>query len=466
MKEILKIPPKFWSLFHSGNRYIYMESLMAVYDEYLYNDYFLTRETCITIIAEHFADRTVDISADDDDLDKDVMEPMATKIISKLLRFAWLKKVEDYSSFKTNIVIPDYASMFIEVFKKLANPDSNDTDLYIQNVYTNIYSFYYDGKAGIELLKAAMANTTRLNRALQDMLHNMDRFFAALLEKENYEDLLSEHLNVYVEAIINRKYSILKTSDNFYIYKNDIKKLLRTIQEDENRLYMLKQRHEAEGKKEQAIETEFEEIIYEIERGIMNMEERISHIDTEHNKYVRATVSRLEYLLGNDDGLKGNVVTLLNLLSGGTGSGLLSRISGALQINDHTVVSPESLYKKRGKRRVFEDTVEVEEELEEELSRDDILRINRNKNRYSQSQIEAFVLDRMENGRYRTKDHPVCTEEEFDLLVLAYDYSIRKKSPFRVEVSDQMSGTIENEKYVYPDVVFVRKEKTEHVPIL
>ena len=220
MKEILKLPHQFWSVFSSRNRYIYMEALLTIYDEYLYNDYFLTKETCILLIAEHFTDRIVDISADDEDQDIDNMEPMATKILNRLIRYSWLKKVEDYSSFKTNIIIPDYASVFIETIKRLINPDADEKDLYIQNVYTNIYSFYFDTKAGIELLKAAMINTTRLNRALQDMLHNMDQFFGALLEKNNYEDLLSEHLNVYVDTIVNKKYSLLKTSDNFYIYKN------------------------------------------------------------------------------------------------------------------------------------------------------------------------------------------------------------------------------------------------------
>ncbi len=86
MKEILKISQLFWTLFYSKNRYIYIESLMAIYDEYLYNDYFLTKETCIQIIAEHFSDRIIDISADDDEQDLDSMESMATKIINRKWR--------------------------------------------------------------------------------------------------------------------------------------------------------------------------------------------------------------------------------------------------------------------------------------------------------------------------------------------------------------------------------------------
>ncbi len=464
MKEILKISQQFWHLFHSKNRYIYIEALMIIYDEYLYNDYFLTKETCIQIIAEHFSDRIIDITADEEELDLEslkevdaIAEPMATKILNRLLRFTWLKKVEDYSSFKTNIVIPDYASAFIEVFRKLSNPDSSETDIYIQNIYTNIYSFYYDNKAGIELLKTAKVNTTRLNRALQDMLHNMDEFFESLLQKENYEDLLEEHLDVYVEAIVNKKYSLLKTSDNFYIYKNDIKKLLRSIQEDEHRLHLLEQKMMAEGREQEDIDNEFMDLIYEIERGIINMENRIAHIDTEHSKYVRATVSRLEYLLSNDDSLKGNVVALLNQISNNKNNEMLNQVTQAISINDHTIISTDSFYKKRGKNKVFEETVEVEAEVEKELSKDEILRINRNRNRYSKTQIEQFILSQMDKGIYSTKEHSIENDEEFELLILAYDYSIRKNSPFHVVPGDR--GTITNGKYTYPDIVFEKNSK-------
>lgn len=452
MQEILKLSQQFWSVFSSRNRYIYMEALLTIYDEYLYNDYFLTKETCIQLIAEHFSDRIVDISADDEEQDVDKLEPMATKILNRLIRFTWLKKVEDYSSFKTNIIIPDYASLFIETIKRLSNQEDDDKDLYIQNVYTNIYSFYYDTKAGIELLKAAKINTTRLNRSLQDMLHNMDQFFGALLEKHSYEDLLLEHLNVYVETIVNKKYSLLKTSDNFYIYKNDIKKLLRAITEDEMRLNHLKHKLMAEGKKEEDIENEFADLLYEIERGIINMEKRISHIDTEHSKYIRATVSRLEYLLSSDDSIQGNVIALLNLMSGAKGVDLYPQVASAILVNDPTLISADSLYKKRGKRKLFEETVEVEEETEEELTKEDILRINRNKHRYSKAQIEDFIIHKLHEGSFRTRDYEIQTEEEFELLILAYDYSIRKTSPFHVVPGEK--GSITCGRFTYPDMVF------------
>jgi hypothetical protein len=182
------------------------------------------------------------------------------------------------------------------------------------------------------------------------------------------------------------------------------------------------------------------------------MEKRISHIDSEHSKYIKATVSRLEYLLSSDDSMQGNVIALLNLMSEAKGQKLHSQVTSVFLLNDHTVITPDSFYKKRGKRKQFEDTVELEVETEEELSKEDILRINQNKHRYSKAQIEAFILDRMQGGSFSTRDQVIDNDEDFELLVLAYDYSIRRTSPFHVVPGER--GTITSGKYSYPDIIF------------
>ena len=52
-----------------------------------------------------------------------------------------------------------------------------------------------------------------------------------------------------------------------------------------------------------------------IERGFDDIEHRISNMDKEHTKYVRATVTRLNYLLSGETDTKGLVVQLLNQMS-------------------------------------------------------------------------------------------------------------------------------------------------------
>ena len=46
MQFYYEIPASFWSLFRSVNRDVYIEALLAVNDEYQYNNYFLSREAC------------------------------------------------------------------------------------------------------------------------------------------------------------------------------------------------------------------------------------------------------------------------------------------------------------------------------------------------------------------------------------------------------------------------------------
>ena len=116
----------------------------------------------------------------------------------------------------------------------------------------------------------------------------MDKFFERLLDQESYGELLREHLDGYVEEIVKKKYHILKTSDNFYIYKMDIKKCLRDMRENEEWIESIRQKAKAAGDtKEDVLD-----LLDLIERGFDDIEHRISNMDREHSKYVRATVSR------------------------------------------------------------------------------------------------------------------------------------------------------------------------------
>ncbi|MHB8127671.1 MAG: Wadjet anti-phage system protein JetA family protein [Mobilitalea sp.] len=458
MNELQKIPQEFWNLFRSSNRYIYIEALIAIYDEYLYNDYFLTRETCIRLVSEHFEGRLIDVSADDDVIQPDSNEPTSTQIVNKLTGFTWLKKVEDYVNFRTNITIPDYAAIFIEALIKLDNPDEQETEIEIQNIYSNLYSFYNDKKLGIEMLNSAKQNATKLNRSLQNMLHNMDRFFESLLGKTTYEEVLTEHLEIFVETEVSKKYGLLKTSDNFYKYKNDIKDLLGQLQEDENRLYLLKRKIRSENPKktEEEIDIEYNDLIYEIDRSISNMETRIAHIDAEHSKYIRATVSRMEYLLSRDQNLKGNLIALLNIMGTGENEEVTKRTTEIIRINDFAVNSEDSFYKKRAKKIVVGESDEPEEEQEEDLSKGEILKANKSTARYSKANIESFILDNMKESIYKASEHPITSAKEFELMILAFDHSYRIKSPF--ELMEEPEEMIVNGEFSYPNAVFKLKK--------
>ena len=368
------------------------------------------------------------------------------------MKTGWLKKIEDYTSLTTNIVIPDYAAIFIEAFEKLSSQELEETDLYIQNVYATLYSFQNNPKVNLNMLRTALVNTKKLNKALQDMLHNMDKFFERLLDKKTYGELLREHLDGYVEEVVRKKYHILKTSDNFYIYKMDIKKCLREMRENDEWIESVRARAKAAGdEKEDVLE-----ILDQIERGFDDIEHRIANMDKEHTKYVRATVTRLNYLLSGETDTKGLVVQLLNKMSEDPDQmeEIITETGKRMNLSLLEILSEKSLYKRRKSRKDFISQL-LPDETTGDLDKDDILRLNRIQMRFSKKQIEEFIENNMEDEVMDASKINIADEEEFEKLILAYDYSTRKNS--RYMVLEEEPEMVEKDGYRYPALRFVKR---------
>ena len=118
------------------------------------------------------------------------------------------------------------------------------------------------------------------------------------------------------------------------------------------------------------------------------------------------------------------------------------------------VLSEKSLYKRRKPRQDFISRMAQEEEAQE-LDREDVLKLNRIQVRYTQAQIEEFVEEHMEQGVMDTARLRIVSAEEFEKLILAYDYSTRKKSRYLVI---EENGMLEDGEYRYPALKFVRKQ--------
>ena len=275
-----------------------------------------------------------------------------------------------------------------------------------------------------------------------DMLHNMDKFFGRLLEQKNYKNLLKEHLEGFVETAVQQKYHILKTSDNFYIYKMDIKRCLRSLRE------------EPEVAPDQ--ENEMLDLVDQIERGFEDIEHRIANMDREHSKYVRATVSRLNYLLSDETERHGLLIQLLNDLSAQEDperqTAMLGAVAGRMQLTGFSVLNEQPLYRQRRRKR-FEEEL-TGEEKSAELSREDILKMNQIRHRFTKKQIEEFIGDHMEDGVLETERMNLQSDEDFEKLILAYDITMRRNSRYQVVVQEEQ---VEHGGYSYPRMAFFRK---------
>ena len=503
MNYIYEIPAGFWSLFRSVNRDIYIEALLVLGDEYQYNNYFLSREACVQILSEMCSACRYTFEREEDETEEDQDAALPGRILNWLLRHGWLRKVEDYMAMTVNIVIPDYAAVLIEAFERLVHDDMEDTQVYIQNVYATLFSFKHDNRLNLSMLRTALVNTKRLNKSLQDMLHNMDKFFERLLEQKSYKTLLKEHLEGYVEEVVRQKYHILKTSDNFYIYKMDIKRCLKEMREDEAWVERVraKQRADRMQKEHQGFEEprsarpdagseesrsvrpgveagsrslsqslpfsrrsreeDVLDLLDQIERGFDDIEHRIANMDREHSKYVRATVSRLNYLLSDETERHGMLIQLLNHLGAEEDperqAEKISQTAERMNLSELTILNENPLYKRRRRRRFEEDLAAEEENAE--LSKEDILRLNRLRHRFTKKQIEEFLDSHMEDGVLETRKLTLSGDEEFEKLILAYDISMRKNSKYEVLMQEAKTGEqLSDGPYHYPPMAFVPRQ--------
>lgn len=458
--QFLEIPDSFWSLFRSKNRQIYIEALLRINEEYQYSNYFLSKEICIATLSDYFSESKaiLEWEEQDDSEEAELLEPMATRTLKWLLRNQWLRRIDDFNNMMEYIVIPDYASVFVEAFVQLAGEDIDETQVYIQNVYAILFSFRNDPRANIGLLKTALINTRKLNKSLQDLLLNVDKFFESLLKQDNYGDLLREHLDGYVEEIVQKKYHILKTSDNFYLYKVDINRLLQEMRQNTEWLNSVCVKNKQLRGIELAVEDIYEQLDL-IEKGFSDIEHRIQNLDREHNAYIRATVTRLNYLLTTEDNMKGLVIQVLNAIAEEDDEKAqerkLKEAGNLMNFSYPTVFSEKSFYKPRRAKKNFVEELKPEEETTEELSKEEILKLNKMKKRYSRQQIEAFVMEHMEDGRFAVTKDTINDDMAFEKLVLAYDQSIRRDSSFKAEIVGE--DLIDNGSFRYPEMVFKKK---------
>ena len=156
--------------------------------------------------------------------------------------------------------------------------------------------------------------------------------------------------------------------------------------------------------------------------------------------------------------MKGLVIRLLNHLSEAEDQeAAIQETGNRMNLSQVSILSEHALYKKRKPRAVFKETLAADEESVE-LTAQEILNLNRLKNRYSRKEIESYLASHMDHGRMEVTEHTVKTAEDFEMLILAYDYSTRRKSIYGVE--DPEPELIDNGRYRYPKLVFVRRNES------
>lgn len=157
--------------------------------------------------------------------------------------------------------------------------------------------------------------------------------------------------------------------------------------------------------------------------------------------------------------MKGLVIQLLNKLSANRGNeAMIQAVGNRMNLSQTSLLSEEALYKRRRPRTDFAKQLPDEKALPE-LSEEEILNYNKVKNRYSRKEIEDFIQGHMKEGSMEVDETTVGSDEDFEKLILAYDYSTRTQS--RYLAMEEEEDPVKNGPYTYPKLQFVRRNTHE-----
>ena len=232
----------------------------------------------------------------------------------------------------------------------------------------------------------------------------------------------------------------------------DIKKCLKDIRDDEAFIERVQARSRVLGDNQDDVT----ELLDMIERGFDDIEHRIANMDKEHTKYVRATVTRMNYLLSGETDTKGLVVQLLNRMSEKPEQmdEMITETGKRMNLSMLSMLSDKSLYKRRKSRKDFISQLQPDEMISD-LDKEDILKLNKIQTRFTKRQIEEFIEDHMEDDVMDVSKMRLTSEDDFEKLILAYDYSTRKNSKYKV--LDEDAKMLEKDGYRYPALRFVKR---------
>ena len=79
------------------------------------------------------------------------------------------------------------------------------------------------------------------------------------------------------------------------------------------------------------------------------------------------------------------------------------------------LLSEKSLYKRRKTKADFTEQLKDEEESEE-LSMEEVLNLNKVRNRYSQKEIEAFIEGSMADGKMVVDEQTIHSDQDLSLI--------------------------------------------------
>lgn len=460
------VPSNFFKMFTTVNKHIYVDSLLVLYSEFKESNYMLTKLESTVALGKYFDKKIYDFQDEDNEpvpKNKTVSE-YCNLIIRNFLKYGWLEEQNDVENLEVYVSMPPYASAFLETINEILNPDNSRTDNCVLSIYLNLKEISIAGSNEHMFLENAYGDTVKLNRLLQDIIHNMKLHFDSLLKQASIADVLNEHFYEYETNITDKSYHPLKTENNAFKYRTEIQKIIRELRYNDELQEKIAQRFKIDKKLNSEEEARIKVSIYldEIMKTFDNVDGKLRQIDKKHNQYLHTSWDRVRYLSHRNKDLPGNIVKVIELLShtNEDSQQVIEDISQSINLNNFKSLDKKALYVARSYQPKFDPEALIVERIsstELKNSRDKIIQEHSLKNsEFSVTNIIKYLdLNFGPNNGFSTRDVVVNNDTELIKLILAVGLAQKVQSKYQVKL---LEGTVTTNGYTIPELYFERSE--------
>jgi len=463
-----RLPQSFFVPLASPNRRHYAALLLQFYRLFMEYRSSVERELLIARFSEYFAglDSSEAVAVEEDTTkteshseepgepssggttanDRSSSDPraLAATFLRKLIGYGWLDE-EEQIDFSRIVTMRDISRPFLEALDATERGVSIEYESHIVAVYSSLCSDAAKENGEHAVLNAHW-HTRLLVESLKVLEQNIRNHFQEIFSRDaTIPEILHTHYDVYMQEVVDRAYTRLKTSDNLSRYRPRITRALNAFLKDERWMARTSERLSIIQRTSLAASKEtVRQMLLEIRDELKSIDPILENIDDRNRRYSRISTERIRARLHADSSLQGRIARLVRAIARGTpaaasevGAGVPRRAPADLmhRIFRLRYLSRASLFTRR-KRVIAEEGLARadEDELDADVGAAELkLRIT---NQLNPTKIAAFLSQYCPTaGSSRQAEEIVDGVESFVRLIYAANYAEARDNtfPFTVE---------------------------------
>lgn len=351
------IPKQFFNLLSSKNQSVYVACILELYKAYEQGSILGMEKTIARqVLTDYFELNPLHEELEVSDEEQEVTNrDRVNHILRRLEECEWIDS-DVNNDYEELINFRDYSITIIQALRDITADSAGDGETeghefrgYIYTVYTLLRNDHHEYGMVVEQV---YRNTVAFVREIRKLDSRLKYYIKSIIDNSEIKDLINLLVTYKVE-LADQAYRRLKTSDNINKYRTEIIRVLEDYQSDPITMeliandFMLKSNHNREMAMLRA-NKRIDEMI-DIYKSIDYI---IDEIDNKNKIYINTTISKIKFLLSDDESVITKLTTILKYFSHEIKHHQTKKAIEVLDplfnLNSYTQICNNSLYTPRG----------------------------------------------------------------------------------------------------------------------